>query len=157
MSRPPDNRGVGRAYPFPTTRHASKIMKANPSRDTQPERLLRSELHARGRRFRVHLPLRVDERRPIVPDIVFARDRLAVFVDGCFWHNCPSHGTVPLGNAAYWKPKLHATRLRDREASARLELGGWRVLRIWEHTPVEVAADLVDAALNRCATSNTRR
>jgi len=137
------------AYPFPTTPHASRIMKANPSRDTGPERRLRSELHSRGRRFRVNLPLQVDKGRPVVTDIVFTRARLAVFLDGCFWHGCPEHGSVPRGNAHYWATKFRATQLRDRDTTARLECAGWHVLRLWEHMPLTAAADLVEAALDR--------
>jgi DNA mismatch endonuclease (patch repair protein) len=135
-------------YPLPTTPHASTIMRANPSRDTGPERRLRSELHTRGRRFRVNLPVRVDEGRPVNADIVFTRARIAVFVDGCFWHGCPEHGSAPRGNADYWSAKFRATQLRDRETRIRLEHAGWHVLRLWEHVPLMTAADLVEAAVD---------
>lgn len=133
-------------YPQPSTAAATKVMRANRKTDTKPEVFLRSELHRRGLRFRKHSAPAVEGRR-IVVDIVFPRFRLAVFVDGCFWHSCPDHGTVPTSNSWYWVPKLRRNVQRDRDVTLRLRSAGWRVLRFWEHTPASEAADVVELAL----------
>jgi len=116
-------------------------MAAIRRRDTKPERAIRSLLHARGLRFRVDRPVRIDGLRPIRPDIVFVRARVAVFCDGCFWHGCPEHGQRPAGrNAHYWTPKIAGNRERDARHTAALSAAGWRVLRFWEHEdPGDVA------------------
>ena len=116
-------------------------------RDTGPEMLLRRELHARGRRFRVATKVPGNNRRTI--DIAFPRQRLAVFVDGCFWHGCPEHGTQPRANSEWWIQKLAANKARDEDTNRLLAERGWTVLRIWEHEPVAVAASSVEDALNR--------
>jgi DNA mismatch endonuclease (patch repair protein) len=121
-------------------------MRRNPRRDTVPERAVRSELHRRGLRFRKDLPLRVPGR-VVRPDVVFTRARLAVFVDGCFWHRCPKHGNVPRANGDYWRPKLERNVARDRAVDAALGEVGWRVLRAWEHEPPSTVADRVLAVL----------
>jgi DNA mismatch endonuclease (patch repair protein) len=127
-----------------------KIMKANRSKDTTPELALRSALHRGGLRYRIHLSVRIDDGRPIVVDIAFTSRRLAVFLDGCFWHACPAHGSIPKANAGYWRPKLVRNAERDRETVARLERAGWRVIRIWEHEDVSAAtARIADALANR--------
>lgn len=113
-------------------------------RDTQPELRLRRELHRRGLRFRVDLPLPELPRRRA--DIVFTRARIAVFVDGCFWHSCPDHATRPAHNAEWWSEKLAKNVARDRETDQRLTAAGWTVLRFWEHTDPVEAADAVAAA-----------
>src|SRR5690606_15979160 len=100
-------------YPEPIDDAASKIGRANRRTDTKPEVRLRSELHRRGLRFRKDFLIRVSEIR-VKPDIVFTRLRLAVFVDGCFWHSCPEHGSMPSRNRGYWLPKLAANVDRDR-------------------------------------------
>ena len=115
-------------------------MRGNRRRDTGPELALRKLLHAQGLRYRVDAPVRT-ARRLVRPDVVFTRRRLAVFVDGCFWHQCPEHGTRPKDPTGYWTPKLQRNVERDRETTAALEAEGWVVLRIWEHVPA------VDAAL----------
>jgi DNA mismatch endonuclease (patch repair protein) len=107
-------------------------------RDTLPERAIRSELHRRGLRFRV-------DRAPLPglrsrADIVFGPARVAVYVDGCFWHSCPEHGTKPKANAEWWDQKLRRNRERDAETDRALREHGWEVVRIWEHEdPVEAA------------------
>ncbi len=117
-------------------------MSRNRRRDTKPELLLRRLLHAHGLRYRVDYRIRVGEIS-VSPDIVFTRHRLAVFVDGCFWHSCPQHGNIPNRNQSYWVPKLERNRARDRAATAALEEGGWTVVRAWEHEPAaDVAARL---------------
>ena len=133
-------------YPIPSTPHVTTIMKANPSRNTRPELRLRSLLHGSGLRYRVNYSVRVDRGRPVLVDIAFTRRSLAVFVDGCFWHACPIHGSVPKANGTYWWPKLRRNAERDCETSRRLEDAGWRVLRLWGHEdPYEAAAKVVRA------------
>lgn len=122
-------------------------MAANRRRDTVPELQLRSSLHRRGLRFRVDLPVQVPGRRPIRPDVTFTRVRLAIFLDGCFWHGCPEHGSTPETNAAYWLPKLERNRERDRQADRLLTDAGWAVVRIWEHEPHQEAVRRVIEAL----------
>lgn len=119
-------------------------MRANRSRDTKPELLLRSELHRRGLRYRVNArPIRTVRRSA---DLLFTRQHLAVFVDGCFWHGCPEHYVAPKQNAAFWADKVHTNRSRDARTNELLASAGWTVLRIWEHVPACEAADLVVAA-----------
>jgi DNA mismatch endonuclease (patch repair protein) len=117
-------------------------MAAIRRRDTKPERVIRSLLHARGLRFRVDFPIRLDGLRPIRPDIVFSRAQVAVFCDGCFWHGCPEHGQRPgVRNGHYWAPKIAGNRERDARHTDALEAAGWVVLRYWEHeVPADVAA-----------------
>jgi DNA mismatch endonuclease (patch repair protein) len=110
-----------------TPAQRSRCMSRIRSRDTKPELILRRLLFSRGLRFRTTL------RVPGKPDIVFTAAKLAVFVDGCFWHGCPEHGTRPKTNRTYWDAKLERNRARDREVTAALEAAGWRVLRFWDH------------------------
>lgn len=112
-------------------------MSLQARRDTRPELALRSRLHAAGLRFRVSYP--VPELTRCTIDIAFTRRRVAIFVDGCFWHDCPEHGTQPKANASRWAAKLAANRSRDRKVDALLEDQGWSVLRIWEHEDVSTA------------------
>jgi len=123
-----------------------KIMQANRSRDTGPEMRLRSLLHREGLRFRVSPLLRIDGRR-IRPDVAFPRWKVAVFVDGCFWHGCPEHGTTPKSNAAYWVPKIEGNRARDESNDTALRQAGWIVVRAWEHEPPRLVAERVSNAL----------
>jgi len=121
-------------------------MRANRRKDTGPERQVRELLHARGLRYRVDLPIKLGSFRPIRPDIVFTRARLAIFIDGCFWHCCPDHKGRPRKNAHYWGPKLDGNAARDRQQTETLTEAGWRVLRFWEHEdPVTVARGIVTA------------
>lgn len=109
---------------------------------TRPELLLRRTLHARGLRFRVQLPVPGLARRRM--DLALTRAKLAIFVDGCFWHGCKDHCVTPRTNTEWWLQKIALNRDRDKHTSAHLNAAGWTVLRIWEHTPVEEAADLVE-------------
>jgi DNA mismatch endonuclease, patch repair protein len=120
-----------------------EIMRANRRRDSGPERALRSALHRAGLRFRVDFPIRTSGRRPIRPDVVFPGRRVAVFVDGCFWHGCPQHGTQPATNEVYWTQKIGANRDRDLSTTAALKAAGWTVLRFWEHEDPGVAASVI--------------
>jgi DNA mismatch endonuclease (patch repair protein) len=108
-------------------------MLGNRKTDTRPEIALRSALHRTGNRFRKNHSVRVDDGRPITIDVAFPKAKLAVFVDGCFWHSCAEHGTEPRSNLRYWGPKLKQNIERDREVDRRLIAGGWEVLRVWEH------------------------
>jgi DNA mismatch endonuclease (patch repair protein) len=122
-----------------------KIMQANRSRDTGPEIAIRQRLHARGLRYRVDArPLEGLRRRA---DVVFRPAMVAVFVDGCFWHCCPSHGTIPATNAGYWIPKLARNVERDRDTDRVLRAAGWRVVRVWEHQDPDAAARRIERAV----------
>ena len=114
-------------------------------RDTKPEWLLRRALHARGWRYFVDRPVRGVSR--CRPDLLFPRLQVAVFVDGCFWHFCPPHTHLPRANATYWHAKLLANRQRDARHDGDLTRAGWRVVRVWEHDPAEVALATVEAVL----------
>ncbi len=113
-----------------------------------PEVKVRSALHRRGLRYRKDFPVRVGEVL-VRPDIVFTRAKVAVFIDGCFWHGCPEHQHVPKRNQAYWIPKLEANVSRDRRVDAALVVGGWIGLRVWEHEDVERVADRIEELVRR--------
>jgi DNA mismatch endonuclease (patch repair protein) len=132
-------------------------MRANRRRDTSPELAVRRLLHATGLRFRVDLPLREGAGRAIRPDIVFTRRRVAIFIDGCFWHGCPEHGRKPGGvNEAYWGAKIARNRERDAEHVARLTAAGWRVMRFWEHDePAAVAVAIMNSVAAPPGSSET--
>ncbi|MFD1574250.1 very short patch repair endonuclease [Agromyces cerinus subsp. nitratus] len=128
-----------------TSEGTRRSMLANKRRDTTTELAVRRLLHARGLRYRVdYAPVAELRRRA---DIVFTRARIAVFLDGCFWHGCPEHATHPKRNAEYWGPKLAANIERDRDTDRRLEEAGWRVLRFWEHEAPSAVADRISTAL----------
>jgi DNA mismatch endonuclease (patch repair protein) len=122
-------------------------MRANRRVDTKPELALRSALHRQGYRFRKDYRLDLAAGARVRPDIAFTARRVAVFVDGCFWHACPEHGRNPAVNEWYWAPKLRRTVERDRAADAALAAAGWRVVRIWEHVPLAEAMAAVTVAL----------
>ncbi|RKN46353.1 very short patch repair endonuclease [Micromonospora endolithica] len=121
------------------------VMRANRSRDTRPELALRSAVHALGLRYRV-------DRQPLAglrrkADLVFAGPRVAVFVDGCFWHGCPEHYRPSTRNSEFWSSKVEGNRQRDAETDHRLTTAGWRVIRIWEHEDTQLAAERVAQAV----------
>lgn len=124
----------------------SRNMSAIRRADTKPEVALRSALHRAGYRYRKdqRLDLGVARTRP---DIVFTRARVAVFVDGCFWHACPQHGKPPTQNTGYWGPKLARNVERDRRNDEALTEAGWTVVRVWEHEPLTEAVAAVANAL----------
>jgi len=122
-------------------------MLANRATDTTPERAVRSALHRLGFRFRKNLTVRAGAIRTR-PDVVFSARRVAVYVDGCFWHSCPLHATSPKANSAYWGPKLAANVLRDRRADAALAAHGWQVMRFWEHDDSQDVARRIAEALS---------
>lgn len=123
---------------------ALKRMQSTRRRDTEPEIALRRILHSRGLRFRVDCSVIPGARRV---DIAFMRAKVAVFVDGCFWHLCPLHRTFPKANAAWWNEKLRANRRRDLDTNRKLKKAGWCVKRVWEHESPEAAAKRVIAAM----------
>jgi len=133
------------AYVVPSTAR-SRNMAAVKRSNTKPEIALRQALHATGLRYRKDYPLRLG-RKLIRPDIAFTRGKVAVFVDGCFWHRCPSHGEVPATNVGFWSAKLEGNEARDREQDRLLGEAGWLVVRIWEHEPLDAAIAVVRAAL----------
>ena len=106
-----------------------------PSKDTAAEMALRRELHRLGVRYRLHL-----RQLPGTPDIALTRARVAVFVDGCFWHRCPEHGTSPKNNSAWWSSKLDENVARDRRKDLQLQELGWIPVHVWEHEDPGVAA-----------------
>jgi DNA mismatch endonuclease (patch repair protein) len=116
-------------------------MRSNKSRDTKPELALRSAVHALGLRYRVAAKPLAELRR--TADLVFPRARVAVFLDGCFWHGCPQHHTVASANAKFWADKVAGNRARDRDTDDRLAEAGWVSVRIWEHEDPVEAADRV--------------
>lgn len=136
------------AYPNPTSAAASAIMRANPPADTAPEIRLRSALHRAGLRFRKNHAISLRDVRAR-PDIVFPSARVAVFLDGCFWHRCPEHGSAPKSNNHYWAPKLAHNVERDRRIDDALSAVGWTVVRVWEHEPPEQAVDRVARVVRR--------
>lgn len=122
-------------------------MRAIKRTGTKPEEALRRALHRLGYRYRKDHRLDLSEGVRVRPDIVFTARKVVVFVDGCFWHACPEHGRQPTVNEWYWTPKLRRTMERDRAADAALTAAGWRVVRLWEHVPLEEAKAAVIAAL----------
>lgn len=135
------------AHPGAVSPEVSARMSRLRRRDNDREREVRRLLHAAGYRFRVAYPVPGNRRRTI--DIAFTRVRVAVFLDGCFWHGCPEHGTRPSSNAAWWSAKLEANRLRDRDTDRVLEAQGWEVARFWEHEPAAGVAGRLMAVVDR--------
>lgn len=133
------------SVPVPSSAGVSARMRRQRRRDTAAEMKLRKELHRLGYRFRVNYP--VPDRRRRTIDIAFTRRKVAVFVDGCFWHACPVHATWPRSNSGWWTEKLQSNAERDVDTASCLEAAGWRVVRIWEHSEVDEALALVVAAL----------
>ena len=114
---------------------------------------MRSAVHALGLRYRVDHPVRIEGRRPIRPDLVFASPRVAVFVDGCFWHGCPEHGTQPASRTEYWDRKIAENKERDARNARDLSDAGWIVVRVWEHEAPDDAARRIAAVV---ASARTR-
>ncbi|MFB7899532.1 very short patch repair endonuclease [Streptomyces xiamenensis] len=138
------SRGVG-PRPVPSSAAVSSRMSRQASRDTGPEMAIRRLLHATGHRYRLHRKVPGMARRTI--DIAFPGPKVAVFVDGCFWHGCPQHATQPGANKDWWRRKLDKNIDRDRETTERLSAEGWTVLRFWEHESPEAVARRVAVAV----------
>jgi DNA mismatch endonuclease, patch repair protein len=131
--------------PPPSSEAALARMKRQARRDTRPEMLVRKALHAAGLRYRLQQPVPGNRRRTI--DISFPRLKIAVFLDGCFWHGCPLHATRPKANATWWSEKVAANQCRDADTNALLHAAGWHVLRFWEHEDSLNIATAIEAAL----------
>jgi DNA mismatch endonuclease (patch repair protein) len=131
----------------------ARRMRNTPTRDTPAELALRRALHRQGLRFRVDVRPEPSLRRKA--DIVFTRWRVAVFVDGCFWHDCPEHGSKPHANAEWWRAKLATTVARDLDTNLKLAERGWLVVRIWEHESVDTGLALVLDALHAAGWPST--
>jgi DNA mismatch endonuclease, patch repair protein len=145
----PSGTGAGRSYPPAASEARSANMRANRRADTKPEVGVRSALPRLGYRYRKDHRLDLEGGVRVRPDIVFTARKVAVFVDGCFWHACPEHGRQPAVNEWYWAPKLRRTAERDRAADIALAAAGWRVVRLWEHVPLGDATEAVIAVLGR--------
>lgn len=135
-------------HPAPLNEGRSRNMQANRRSNTKPEVALRAALHRRGYRYRKDFPLALAGGIRVRPDIVFTVRKVAIFVDGCFWHVCPEHGRQPTTNEWYWTPKLRRNVERDRTVDTALRDAGWRVVRVWEHEPMDAAVEAVVHALH---------
>ncbi|UVF22803.1 very short patch repair endonuclease (plasmid) [Microvirga terrae] len=130
----------------PSSPDASRRMARVRQKGTRAEIDLRRALHAKGLRYRLQVPLLTKPRR--VVDVVFPTARVAVFVDGCFWHGCPEHGSWPKSNADFWRDKIETNRMRDADTDRRLEAQGWRVVRVWTHEDAREAAERIAQIVN---------
>lgn len=136
---PSDTRGyetaamssIRKRAPKSTSATVRRVMQANVGVETKPERLLRCALHRAGARFRKAAKPEPDLR--ITADVVFRRQKVCIFVDGCFWHGCPEHFRPPKTNASWWREKIADNARRDRDQSRLLMERGWQVVRLWEH------------------------
>ncbi|QNS05999.1 very short patch repair endonuclease [Streptomyces xanthii] len=126
----------------PSSPGVSARIKRQVSKDTGAELAVRRLLHAAGLRYRVEYPVPGMARRRI--DVAFTRTKVAVLIDGCFWHGCPQHATQPKANAEWWRQKLDRNMARDRETTEHLTAAGWTVLRFWEH---EAPEDVVERVM----------
>ena len=133
--------------PIASSPAARARMVKTRARDNPRELGLRSILHRLGLRFYVHRKILAGTQR--TADIVFPRRRVVVYLDGCFWHGCPLHGTWPKSNAEWWRNKIETNKRRDADTNARLLEEGWIVLRIWEHEDLQQAADRIAAVVRR--------
>jgi len=132
----------------PSTPEASHRMQRVRQKNTSAESALRRELYACGLRYRVQVPVLTKPRR--VADVAFSGLRVAVFVDGCFWHGCPQHATWPKANADFWRSKILANGERDRDTDRRLREDGWVVIRVWAHEePTAIAARIISVVRSR--------
>ncbi|MBB5075646.1 very short patch repair endonuclease [Nonomuraea endophytica] len=128
--------------PVPRDEGVSRRMRSQREFDTGIEVTLRKLLWNRGLRYRVHAQVIPGTRRKV--DLVFPRAKVAVFVDGCFWHGCPRHYTAPANNNSWWLKKVTVNRARDIDSFKRLRAANWRVIRVWEHQDLVLAADRIE-------------
>ena len=133
--------------PAPSSAAATAVMRGNRKVDSKPEVAVRAALHRLGYRFRKNHPVVAGKVR-VRPDVVFPGRRVAVFLDGCYWHRCPAHGTEPGTNRDYWMAKLDRNVARDRRVDAELRSAGWTVVRVWEHVAPAEAARRIAAAVD---------
>jgi len=138
----------------PSSPGVSARMSRQRSKDTGAELAVRRLLHAAGLRYRVEYPVPGMARRRI--DVAFTRTRVAVLIDGCFWHGCPEHATRPKANAEWWREKLDRNMARDRETTEHLIARGWTVLRFWEHESPDTVAARVAATVEQQLAERTR-
>ena len=138
--------------PPPSSEAARNRMKAVRQTGTAAELALRKALDAYGLSYEVDVPPLPDLRRRA--DILFRREKVAIFVDGCFWHGCPLHGTQAKANAQFWAEKIEQNKERDHDTNRRLEAAGWTVIRIWEHEDPLEAAKKVWACLQEQKSSH---
>lgn len=138
----------------PLSPAVSARMSRQVSKDTAAELAVRRLLHAAGLRYRVEFPVPGMARRRI--DVAFTRAKVAVLIDGCFWHGCPEHATQPKSNAEWWRNKLDRNMARDRETTEHLTAAGWTVLRFWEHEAPEQVAVRVAATVERRLAEGTK-
>lgn len=148
MNSAAKNKKSGQVPLLPTPERRRLMAKVRRS-GTSPELAVRSMLHRAGYRYRVS----GGKALPGTPDIVLPRLRLAIFVDGCFWHGCPKHGTVPKTNTEFWTSKIERNRDRDRAVRKSLNGLGWKVLRVWEHELKSGGADLIKRVARYAALS----
>lgn len=135
---------------IPSSELASRRMRLTGQRDTSAEMRIRRRLHGMGFRYRVDFPVLKRPRRRA--DLAFTRVQVAVFVDGCFWHGCPEHGTWPKSNVEFWREKIETNRRRDLDTNERLKAAGWEVVRVWEHEdPDEVVERIAELVRSRLA------
>lgn len=133
--------------PPPSSEAVHRRMSATGQRDTPPEKEIRKRLFARGLRYRVHYPVLAEHRRR--GDIVFPGLKVVVFVDGCFWHGCPIHGTWPKAHADFWREKIETNRKRDADTDRRLHEKGWLVIRVWEHDPPDEVIERIVSTVEK--------
>lgn len=138
LPRVPTTARVDQTGSWASTPHVRASMLGNKSRDTRPERALRSAVHALGLRYRVSARPLPNLRR--TADLVFPTERVAIFLDGCFWHGCPNHEASPRANSEYWNRKIELNRQRDVDTNTQLANAGWTVIRVWEHETAQSAA-----------------
>jgi DNA mismatch endonuclease (patch repair protein) len=139
------NSGAQARSPEASSQAVRRRMQATPKSDTKPELALRSAIHRRGLRYRVNVsPIAGGRRRA---DLVFKASRVVVFVDGCFWHRCPVHGSNPKTNSEWWDQKLTRNQVRDRDTDRDLRRLGWKVIRVWEHEHPDVAAARIEKSI----------
>ena len=131
----------------PSSPEASRRMQKVRQKNTSAESALRRELHALGLRYRIQVLVLTKPRR--VADVAFGGLRVAVFVDGCFWHGCPLHATWPKKNADFWRAKIIANQARDRDTDDRLRADGWKVVRVWAHEPPKQAATRIATIIEK--------
>ena len=134
--------------PKATSTATHKSMVGNRRRDSRPEMSIRRAVHALGLRYFVDKPVKFEiHSRSIRADLVFPRIRLAVFIDGCFWHGCPEHMTWPSRNGRWWRSKIADNQARDRRQTRQLGAARWTVIRIWSHSEPSTAARRIDRAV----------
>ncbi|GGN55618.1 hypothetical protein GCM10012285_49530 [Streptomyces kronopolitis] len=147
MHKSPDDHWSPPSGSWASSAARRRNMQAIKSRDTEPERLIRRLVHAKGLRYRVAAKPLPDLRR--TADMVFRPAKVAVFIDGCYWHGCPEHYVPPKTNSGYWSDKVARNIARDRDTDQRLSEAGWTVLRFWEHESPDACALQIAAVVSR--------